>query len=338
MNDSRLRRANALTLQWHAGASTIGFEAFQAWALALLKPALRFDGAVWGVVGATGGVGVNDDRKGATPPRINGAHLHRVPQAALDQLEHVRLDDFSDKRPPARALTICLADLAWAQPEHAALREHARQYGMTNALSICFVDGNPAGRQFVLLTRKALAHRFSPDETERFELLAPHMMQAFATCRKLFLESRQVGGRQSSGHAVAMIDRAGVVHDPHVRFVPMLRREWSDWPGKRLPEPLLELTARRAGTRWRFVGEQVAADFEPVDDLYLVTVRPRQSVDALTPREGEVAQRYAAGGNFREIAETLELAPATVRSHLRNVFAKLKIRNKSQLAAALRQR
>ena len=36
VNDGRLRNANALTLQWHAGASTIDFEAFQAWCLALL--------------------------------------------------------------------------------------------------------------------------------------------------------------------------------------------------------------------------------------------------------------------------------------------------------------
>lgn len=328
-NDSRLRNANALTLQWHAGASTIGFEAFQAWALALLKPALRFDGAIWGVFG---------DPDVAAPRRINGAHLHRIPEAALDQLEHVRSDDFSDKRTPARALAICLADPAWSQPAHEALREHGRRHGITNSLSIRFADGNPAGQQFLLLTRKAQAHRFSPDEAGNFELLAPHMMQAYATCRKLFLESRQVGDRRSSGWAVAMIDRAGVIHDQHARFVPMLRREWSDWPGKRLPEPLLELTARRAGTRWRFIGEQVSADFEPVDDLYLVMVRPRHAIDVLTPREGEVAQRYAAGGNFREIAESLELAPATVRSHLRNVFGKLKIRNKSQLAVALRQR
>ncbi len=327
VNDSRLRNVNALTLQWHAGASTIAFEAFRSWCLALLKPTLRFDGAIWGVL---------DDPDVAAAQRINSAHLHRLPEAALDGLEHIRADEFSDRRPCGRVVTVALADPIWAQPAHAGMLEHGHRHDLMNTASIRFAVANLPGQQFILLARKADAYRFSADEAGTFELLAPHMMQAYATSRTLFLDSSRTGDRRASGFAVAMIDRAGVIHDQHARFVPMLRREWSDWPGKRLPEPLLELTARRAGTRWRFLGEQVSADFVPVDDLYLVTVRPRHVADVLTPREGEVAVRYAAGGNFREIAESLNLAPATVRSHLRNVFGKLQIRNKSQLAASLR--
>lgn len=222
-------------------------------------------------------------------------------------------------------------------PEQAELREIVRRHGMTNSLLMRHAVPGAPGEQVILLTRKAIAHRFSAVEALQFEWLAPHMMQAFATCRKLFVESSHADDRRATGFAAAMVDRGGVIHDNQANFVAMLRREWSDWPGKQLPEPLLDLVERRAGTRWRFVGMQVTADFEPVDDLTLIAARPRHLADALTGRESEVAQRYAAGANFREIALALALAPATVRSHLRNVFGKLQVRNKTQLAVAMRR-
>ena len=327
VSESRIHHANALTLQWHAAALTLGLEAFQSWCLASLKPQLRFDCAVWGLL---------SDAGAATGRRINSAHVHRVGDDVIDRLEALRGDDFAATRAPGNAVSISLSDPAWAGPAHTELRDHARRHGLLNTLSIRFADAQASGQQFILLGRKTAGQRFGAEDVRTFELLAPHMMQAYVTCRRLFLDSALVGDRRSAALAVAMVDRAGMVHDQHARFVPMLQREWSDWPGHRLPEPLLELTARRAGTRWRFLGAQVTADFVPVDNRYLVTLRPRHVSDVLTPRENEVAQRYAAGGNFREIAESLNLAPATVRSHLRNVFGKLQIRNKSQLAASLR--
>lgn len=306
---------------------TFGLAAFQSWCLATLKPHLRFDGAIWGL---------RSDAEGQAGRRINIAHVHRIGEDVLDRLEEARSGDFAGRRPLGRALNICLADETWDGPAHVALREHGYSHAMLNTLSIRCADACAAGQQFIILRRKSAGQRFSSDEAASLEWLAPHMMQAYAACRRLCLEAAQAGDLRSAGLAVAMIDRDGVIHDRQARFVAMLRREWSDWPGTRLPEPLLELTARRAGTPWRFLGEQVAADFVPVDDLYLVSVRPRHGADILTSRETEVAQHYAAGGNFREIAASLDLAPATVRSHLRNVFGKLGIRNKSQLAAALR--
>lgn len=314
-------------LQWHAAALALRFEAFQSWCLATVKPRLHFDGAIWGVLSAAGI---------ATGRRINSAHVHRIAEDVIDRLEEVRTRDFAEGRPAGRALNICLSDDAWSGPAQLALREHGRRYALPNTLSIVSAEPSAAGQQFLLLRRKDAGQRFAPEETATFELLAPHMMQAFATCRRLYLDSAHASDRRSAGLAVAMVDRAGVIHDSQARFTPLLRREWSDWPGQRLPEPLLELAARQAGTRWRFLGQQVAADFVPVDDLYLVMLRPRHASDLLTARESEVAQYYAAGGSFREIAESLNLAPATVRSHLRNVFGKLRVHNKSQLAASLR--
>jgi DNA-binding CsgD family transcriptional regulator len=52
----------------------------------------------------------------------------------------------------------------------------------------------------------------------------------------------------------------------------------------------------------------------------------------LTPQELQVARFVATGLPTREVAAQLFLSPRTVEFHLRNVFAKLGISSRSQLA------
>lgn len=46
---------------------------------------------------------------------------------------------------------------------------------------------------------------------------------------------------------------------------------------------------------------------------------------SLTPSESRVAEMAAAGMTNREIAQSLFMTVKTVRSHLRNTYAKLKV-------------
>ena len=61
--------------------------------------------------------------------------------------------------------------------------------------------------------------------------------------------------------------------------------------------------------------------------------RPRHGWESLTPTEVEVVRHAAAGLTNPEIGERLFVAPATVKTHLAHVYAKLGVRNRSQLAA-----
>jgi DNA-binding CsgD family transcriptional regulator len=62
---------------------------------------------------------------------------------------------------------------------------------------------------------------------------------------------------------------------------------------------------------------------------------PVGALSKLSPREASVAGLAAKGLADKEIARRLNVTFATVRAHLDNAFAKLGVRNRTQLAALL---
>lgn len=69
-------------------------------------------------------------------------------------------------------------------------------------------------------------------------------------------------------------------------------------------------------------------------------VSPRREVwpkarMTLSEREFAIAERYAAGETYKEIAAKLHIAPSTVRNHLAAVYRKLEVKNKPELIRAL---
>jgi ATP/maltotriose-dependent transcriptional regulator MalT len=57
-------------------------------------------------------------------------------------------------------------------------------------------------------------------------------------------------------------------------------------------------------------------------------------LEALTAREREIAELVAAGRSNREIAEQLVLSRRTIEAHLRNIYGKLGVRSRVELARA----
>ena len=55
----------------------------------------------------------------------------------------------------------------------------------------------------------------------------------------------------------------------------------------------------------------------------------------LSGRELTIAERYAEGETYKEIAGKLHIAPATVRNHLAAIYRKLEVKNKPELIRAL---
>jgi len=75
------------------------------------------------------------------------------------------------------------------------------------------------------------------------------------------------------------------------------------------------------------------------DELQAAGARPRGEVfsglGSLTPREYQVAQLAARGLGNREIAQRLFITRKTVEAHMRNIFRKLDVTAREELAQAL---
>lgn len=80
--------------------------------------------------------------------------------------------------------------------------------------------------------------------------------------------------------------------------------------------------------------DQAAAELRATGE----TARRREpsSADDLTPQERQIALLLAAGRSTREAAAAMFLSPKTVEYHLRNVYAKLAIHSRAELADAIR--
>lgn len=67
----------------------------------------------------------------------------------------------------------------------------------------------------------------------------------------------------------------------------------------------------------------------PDDELAAVTSEASVATMRLTRRELEVLELAADGGETRQLAEQLAVSPATVRTHLKNIYAKLEASNRT---------
>ncbi len=66
------------------------------------------------------------------------------------------------------------------------------------------------------------------------------------------------------------------------------------------------------------------------DTLHAVT--PSAVDELLSPRERQIARLAARGGSARQIAARVAVREGTVRVHLRNIYAKLGVRSRAELA------
>ncbi len=129
--------------------------------------------------------------------------------------------------------------------------------------------------------------------------------------------------------AAATVLRAGLGHEPIVPLGERMRR-LIEQQTTALLAPAVRAEVWQEGTGLRLDEAVAYALSAPVPEDVAEAVR---AVDALTPREREVARLVAQGLTNRQVAEQLVLTEKTAANHIGRVFDKLGVHSRGQLAA-----
>ncbi len=213
-------------------------------------------------------------------------------------------------------------------PRFAPLRAHMARFGLNETIGVAWPIPETSMVSVLMVARRAREPRFSKADERALLRMAPWLVEALATNR---LIGRLEGG---AGKPVAFLDSSGLIR--YVDDVGRLALSWF----RDESSPYAPASWLRAARGRRFLlpetseGQGHQLVFQTHRDGHLVLVERRVDF-ALTPRQLEVARRYATGASHKEIASDLSLSPATVRNHLQQIFQRLDVHSRSELARVL---
>lgn len=297
---------------------------FQDEALSLIKSVVFFDSAMWGTAATAPPGGID----------VHTLHLHeKSPQMMLDYEEVKHLDTAAASLfGMPRGTRAFNTATWWGDRRGRPFRDYVQGYEQNNMLITMANDTAAQFMEWISLFRVDPELHNTPAETQLVSLLSPHLMQALALNRVSHLE-RFAPASQPMRRGSAMGDLMGVLYHADPPFEHMLRQEWDDWTGRMLPRALLEHFLHGHP---RYLGRSLVVAHSVEHGLLFLKARPRCAADHLSPRERVVAQQLAKGSTHKQIAQTLDRSPATVRNQIQAIYEKLAVANVAGLVESLR--
>lgn len=312
-------KANQLVVDLYRAGREVPFANFQEWALTQMHEVLDFDAAWWG--------------RGANKPlMVHQVHLHRcAPTLVDDYAPWIEVDFFREAVCAQPGTTISVSDLMSRKKLEATAiyREFGAKHRVEWSLGTVLIEPLSSLNEFITVWRKDAERPFSEAERAIKQFLMPHLAESYRNCRLLHLLEN---GRRESASCWALCNSDGILVDAHRRFAGMVKSEWPAWNSAELPAAMRKQVV--AGKD--YLGRQLAIQARPLSGYLYLEARPKSAVDQLSRREREVANHYAEGRTYVEIATLLGLAPATVRNLISRAFQKLVVNNKAELVRRLR--
>ncbi len=305
MSADGLERLSTTLHEVHRAAQDVAFEKFQPFVLQHLQRALRIDKAWWGI---------NADRHIHT-----SVALHLPPSHLADWQSTKEWDPIAEEAISHPGQTAMFnSDRLRAMPRKWAWLQ---RYGIAHVLSTTYPHPTLNITSFLSLYRTRVA--FNESERRLVQCLMPHL--ALALTANWMKHLRMQG---ASALTMAIVDASGLIHCAEAAFAELLHEEWPQWVGPFLPIPWRKVASAPSAP---LVARHIQVEIEPLRDLYLLRLSRRSPLLLLTARERSVAHEFAEGKSYKEVAQGLSLAPATVRHYLRNVYFKLGVTNKAEL-------
>jgi DNA-binding CsgD family transcriptional regulator len=279
-----------------------------------LRKYLPFDSAWWGLV--------TDKRNRFT---FQASYVQGLPDEMPDLWLSIQEEDVIGRAvrlQPGRTRNFAPAEV----DSTSGARWLSHRTGFRNVLCTQLYNPTTDQNSFLALSRHSDRTRFTSAERGFKELVMRHMDATATINRAVYLDRLREAGCNAGGTAI--VDRAGFVHAQDSGFTGLVQREWPAFRGPGVPAALRRHVASRDQD---FEGRLIRAAISSLGSFVLVELTPRSRLDDLTPREREVAAAFAGGESYKEISRSLGMAPATVRHHLRSIYAKLNVSNKAQM-------
>lgn len=322
--DAPLRALSASLLQLTGLAQRAQPQTLLHDALLVLRALVPFDTAWWGEV--SGGSSKNAPR--------NWMHgsigLSKGFAQEWNQLS--TSDDFAQQS--MSRLGVVLLENGPPKPGAAPpeIEAFSRKHGLFHCMAIT-VDLPDSGLMFfVSIYRRSPAAPFSAQESGLFGEFVSHLRLHWTHV----LEGLQQPHPGRPWNSYALADQDGKLLFMGLRVGMALDAAFPQWSATALPLELMD-SIRKKLPRTVAVGTSCRLRLEPCGPLVAITIPSRHHNSPLAPRELGAAMLYAQGRSYKDIAATLGLTPATVRTYLRNAYALLGVRNKVELVAALRR-
>jgi len=290
---------------------------FRTEVLRLIRDLVSFDGAIF----KTGSIVVRFDREVISERShadtgvvsLIERHLLELATTSGEVLDAVitRSIAYSDK-----STTKLIAD--------EALLQCAQEFGTQHILLLASFQTQGPGSHWIALYRRS-NEDFSEKEVDLLKLFWNHVARAIAFNLIHVVNTNDPGHRK---RAMGVISLSGTMEAADAALLSILIEEWPEFDGRSLPtNALSELTS--VG---RYRGDKIEM-LVFASCGYLICEAKRLSVfNRLAPKEKNVAYLFASGLSHGQIADQLSVAPSTVRNQLAQIYQKLDIHSKIELA------
>ena len=290
---------------------------FRRDAIDRLQTQIGFDQAIWAQAVISEGLS------------LRSAQLHNIEEQARADFERAASAD------PRLPVVLGAPETAHAysvRPDDPELyRELVAQIDVGHFISICRFDPILGIASGIVLFGARGRDPFSEEQRRFVEAAFPHLMAGWTHAQVVELE-RQARASQAFPRFSAVC-RGATLDAAEPEFLTLMRAEWPDWVGPRLPGALID---PRTGTALAaYAGKRIVIHGKIAVDTTLIVARERSVADELTARERAVAELCAQGLNYREIAARLQVAPATARNHFAAVHRRLGVTRNSEVAGLL---
>lgn len=306
---------------------------FKQWTITQLRQLIHFDSAWWG--------------RALFPelsdtPEVHGNSLFQLPDDYFEQWQKIADCDTIAERLYNNATQPFMSEVQ-RETMSEALCDFLWQHDIRHVLSFMKNDpellldanGNMAESllvDFLSLYRNEKDDAFQREDKRCLRLVMPHIALSLNHCLEFSVLTSQHAQTNSRVEAV-MFDSGFMLNTPSNHFTDLLKRDYPDWDGCILPDEIQECVLGKISS-WK--GKHFTLTFEPIDNYWFIRAYPTSLLFELTEREAQVAELFAKGKTYMEIAQEINRAPTTVRNHLQSIYLKLGIRNKVELVEKYR--